>query len=570
MSEPRRFLRTVLTIPLTIAMTTAAVFAAPAYDAPVNETNAMALLKEYDPDGYYIVQTTKQMGSTGFSSWLQGSSNNAEALDTAVHEECHEYTHTKNDPLIYTDGGWLERETIYVGNGMADIIVPFLFANNTVYKTENFTKTIPESMRTFRYDDYVAEGSELSSNQEGIYGLLNEYNAYSWGMNNQMMLYPYYKANNTYVDYFNACANGYQAYEEFRYWTLGLLNHERKNAPDQYKVHMNNIDLVNAYCITTTRFRTMIEEFKKNAAVMSDSNTRDYTARLEYDMDWRGITMLENASAAAELKAIEEELFASATIGVNLSEEQIALMTEFVTRLYNLCLQREPDENGLKYWVNRLKSGQMSAAQVVQGFFFSKEMQNLNLDHEEYVERCYEVMMNRGSDSGGKKYWVERLNNGVTRMYVVRGFVESPEFTAIAAKYGIKRGSLKLGDVRDQNYGITSFVARCYTKALGRSYDESGLKTWVSKILNASNRKQAAIDTASNGFLHSAEFQNKKLNDTEYVKVLYRTFLDREYDAAGLADWTDRLQKGSTRDEVMKGFAGSVEFAKLMERYGIR
>lgn len=570
MSEPRRFLRTVLTIPLTIAMTTAAVFAAPAYDAPVNETNAMALLKEYDPDGYYIVQTTKQMGSTGFSSWLQGSSNNAEALDTAVHEECHEYTHTKNDPLIYTDGGWLERETIYVGNGMADIIVPFLFANNTVYKTENFTKTIPESMRTFRYDDYVAEGSELSSNQEGIYGLLNEYNAYSWGMNNQMMLYPYYKANNTYVDYFNACANGYQAYEEFRYWTLGLLNHERKNAPDQYKVHMNNIDLVNAYCITTTRFRTRIEEFKKNAAVMSDSNTRDYTARLEYDMDWRGITMLENASAAAELKAIEEELFASATIGVNLSEEQIALMTEFVTRLYNLCLQREPDENGLKYWVNRLKSGQMSAAQVVQGFFFSKEMQNLNLDHDEYVERCYEVMMNRGSDSGGKKYWVERLNNGVTRMYVVRGFVESPEFTAIAAKYGIKRGSLKLGDVRDQNYGITSFVARCYTKALGRSYDESGLKTWVSKILNASNRKQAAIDTASNGFLHSAEFQNKKLNDTEYVKVLYRTFLDREYDAAGLADWTDRLQKGSTRDEVMKGFAGSVEFAKLMERYGIR
>jgi hypothetical protein len=287
-------------------------------------------------------------------------------------------------------------------------------------------------------------------------------------------------------------------------------------------------------------------------------------------MDWRGITMLENASAAAELKAIEEELFASATIGVNLSEEQIALMTEFVTRLYNLCLQREPDENGLKYWVNRLKSGQMSAAQVVQGFFFSKEMQNLNLDHDEYVERCYEVMMNRGSDSGGKKYWVERLNNGVTRMYVVRGFVESPEFTAIASKYGIKRGSLKLGDVRDQNYGITSFVARCYTKALGRSYDESGLKTWVSKILNASNRKQAAIDTASNGFLHSAEFQNKKLNDTEYVKVLYRTFLDREYDAAGLADWTDRLQKGSTRDEVMKGFAGSVEFAKLMERYGIR
>ena len=571
MKKTRRFVRTLLTVLITTAMMTLSIHAAPAFDAPVNETNAMALLKEYDPDGYYIVQTLKQLGESSFSIWIQGRSSNAEALDTAVHEECHGYTHSKNNPMVYTDGGWQERETIYLGD-KNDIIVPYLFANNTVYKTENFTKTIPESMRTFRYDDYVSAGSELSANQDGIYGLLNEYNAYSWGFNNSMTLYPYYKANSTYRDYYNSCINNYQAYEEFRYWTLGLLNYEKKNAPAQYKIHMNNVDYANAYCWTTVRFRTMIEEFKKNAAVMSDSSSTwySYARQLEGEMEDRGINMLEQASASAELKAIEEELFATATIIVNVTEEQIQLMTEFVTRLYSLCLNREPDEGGLKYWVNRLKSRQKTAAEVVYGFFFSQEMKNLGLSDDEYIERCYKVMMNRASDASGKKYWQERLTNGMTRMFVVRGFVESKEFTAIASKYGIKRGSLTLSDVRDQNYGITSFVARCYTKALGRSFDENGLKTWVAKILNAASRKKAAVETAGSGFLHSREFLNKNLSNAEYVKVLYRLFLNREYDEAGLADWTGRLDSGVSRDTVMDGFANSQEFAKIMESYGIR
>ncbi len=242
----------------------------------------------------------------------------------------------------------------------------------------------------------------------------------------------------------------------------------------------------------------------------------------------------------------------------------------FVTRLYRLCLSRDPDQGGLDYWVNYLKTGQKTAAEVVYGFFFSDEMKRLNLSNEEYVERCYAVMMDRASDAGGKKYWVEHLENGVTRLYVVRGFVESKEFTQICKDYGVTRGSLQLTDPRDQNYGITSFVARCYTKALGRQYDEGGLKNWCNQILYASNRKQAAIDTASTGFFHSTEFRNKNLSNTEYVKVLYRTFLGREYDSAGLKDWVGQLNRGASRDHVMNGFAYSQEFNKIMTSYGIQ
>ena len=242
----------------------------------------------------------------------------------------------------------------------------------------------------------------------------------------------------------------------------------------------------------------------------------------------------------------------------------------FVTRLYRLCLDREPDSGGLRNWTNQLYAGVMTAADVVQRFFLSKEMQNRKLSNEEFVERCYLVMLDRKSDKSGKKHWLTRLENGVTYMHILYGFVGSQEFAGICSSYGIEKGTIPLSDPRDINYGVTSFVARCYTETLGRKYDQGGLINWCNYILSASNRKEQAIKTASDGFFHSKEFKNKKLSNTEYVKVLYRTFLGREYDESGLKYWVNHLKnKTKTRDEVLYGFAYSQEFSAIMAKYGL-
>jgi hypothetical protein len=68
--------------------------------------------------------------------------------------------------------------------------------------------------------------------------------------------------------------------------------------------------------------------------------------------------------------------------------------------------------------------------------------------------------------------------------------------------------------------------------------------------------------------MHSPEFVNKNLNDTELVKVLYRTFLDREADEGGLSAWVQALRQGNDRDTVAAGFANSPEFANIMAKYG--
>ena len=69
-------------------------------------------------------------------------------------------------------------------------------------------------------------------------------------------------------------------------------------------------------------------------------------------------------------------------------------------------------------------------------------------------------------------------------------------------------------------------------------------------------------------FLNSREFLDKNTTNTEYVTVLYQTFLGRDPDPEGLANWVGQLDRGEkTRDEIVSGFADSKEFADIMAQY---
>lgn len=241
-------------------------------------------------------------------------------------------------------------------------------------------------------------------------------------------------------------------------------------------------------------------------------------------------------------------------------------IVDFVLRLYIKCLNRFPDEDGWYNWSLQLATGEKNGVEVAWGFFDSDEMKNNNLSDEEYIETLYEVMMDRGSDAGGMNTWSDALANGVSKKYVFRGFAESDEFTNICKEYGIVRGSVKLTEGRDRNEGATRFVARLYNKALGRGYDVKGMNDWCNAICN---KEHSAYYVATEGFLHSKEFLNQNLSNEEFVKVLYPTFLGREYDEPGLRDWVNALNSGKSRDDVVAGFANSKEFREIMASYGL-
>ena len=240
----------------------------------------------------------------------------------------------------------------------------------------------------------------------------------------------------------------------------------------------------------------------------------------------------------------------------------------FVYRMYRVCLLREPDEEGLQHWVYHLKEGILTGSEVVYGFYTSPEMRNRNLSNADFVERCYEGIMGRASDSAGKNHWIKNLGDGMSRKSIISGFTASREFGELCAYYGINRGSYQSDEPRDKNEGITGFVSRLYTKMLGRGYDTEGLNHWCAIILDKPT-KDTVLNVSLDGFMHSTEFTEKNLSDMEFVKILYRTFLGREYDAPGLENWVQHLASGVSRDQVAAGFAYSQEFAQIMASYGL-
>ncbi|MCQ2528011.1 MAG: DUF4214 domain-containing protein [Saccharofermentans sp.] len=112
--------------------------------------------------------------------------------------------------------------------------------------------------------------------------------------------------------------------------------------------------------------------------------------------------------------------------------------------------------------------------------------------------------------------------------------------------------------------GVEGFCERLYTKALGRASDPNGVKSWVDAIKGGADGARAAY-----GFFFSPEFTSKNYSNTEYVTRLYRTFMDREPDTAGLNAWVDALNKGATREQVFYGFVNSIEWANICLQYGI-
>ena len=233
----------------------------------------------------------------------------------------------------------------------------------------------------------------------------------------------------------------------------------------------------------------------------------------------------------------------------------------FVTRMYEQCLSREPDQAGLDGWAGQLDNGSMNGATIAQAFVFSNEMLDKNLSDAEFVKVLYRSMMGREADKAGLAGWVSQLRGGyMSRSEVTEAFVESIEFTALCERNGILRGDyVSVGD-------IERFVTRFYTICLGRQADQKGHWGWV---VNLRDKKMNGAQIAE-AFFFSEEFVGKNVSDETYVDLLYRTIMGREPDEAGKSGWVNQLKNGYlTRRDMLKAFIESAEFTNLCGAYGI-
>lgn len=237
----------------------------------------------------------------------------------------------------------------------------------------------------------------------------------------------------------------------------------------------------------------------------------------------------------------------------------------FCERLYQICLGRNPETAGLNYWTEALANGEKSGIEAGLGFVFSTEYTNKNTSNTEYIEMLYQVFLDRTSDAGGREYWGEMLEQGMSRQYVFQKIAQSEEYTKICQNYGIERGTYNLTQARDQNPELTKYINRLYSKVMNRTGEADGLNYWCGQIQSG---QKSAVGVAEE-FFRTPEFLNKKASNTEYVKVLYRTFMGREADKAGLDYWVGRLNAGENRNVILRSFAGCPEFQNIVKSFGL-
>lgn len=116
------------------------------------------------------------------------------------------------------------------------------------------------------------------------------------------------------------------------------------------------------------------------------------------------------------------------------SDKNIALDIDGIAgkayRIYQAAFDRTPDKEGLGYWISEMDKG-MSLEGVSNSFIHSQEFQGLygtNPTNEAFVTLLYNNVLNRNPDAEGMAYWLNEFNTGIIdKVGALASFSESSE-----------------------------------------------------------------------------------------------------------------------------------------------
>ena len=112
---------------------------------------------------------------------------------------------------------------------------------------------------------------------------------------------------------------------------------------------------------------------------------------------------------------------------------------------------------------------------------------------------------------------------------------------------------------------IEQFVIRLYLDAGGAGYDDAGLARWAGLL---GNGRRTGVSVAFE-FFFSDDFIDRRIGDSDFVTMLYKTLLDREPTSMERAQLEDMLYKGYPREDAFAIVVNSSEFNDFCRQAGI-
>ena len=238
---------------------------------------------------------------------------------------------------------------------------------------------------------------------------------------------------------------------------------------------------------------------------------------------------------------------------------------DFVERLYVVALDRPSEPEGKAFWSEHVNNGDLNGAQCANEFLLSKEFNDRKLSDEDFLKVLYKTFFDRNveDDKDGFDFWMNSLKTQ-GRDVVVDCFINSTEWCNVCATYGVKSGATRAkATIASKN--ATAFATRLYTECLGRDPEEGGLKFWSLGLTNL----ELTGSAVAHEFFFCKEFNDHNFDNKELITRMYRTFMGREPDDAGMTFWLDSMSKGATKQQVFDDFVKSPEFTQICKDYAI-
>lgn len=164
---------------------------------------------------------------------------------------------------------------------------------------------------------------------------------------------------------------------------------------------------------------------------------------------------------------------------------------------------------------------------------------------EQFLKAAYRCLLAREAGPDDIGIWKPKLKGDGARHKIYGEIFGSAEYQA-----------LKRNDA--------DFVQDAYRAYFGREADPVGLQTWTSALTRGTTRAKVLDELAASEEYRfpGGRFVKPCAKGEELVQQIYRTVLHREADAGGLSGHVSRLQKGESREVVLKDFFLSEEYAK--------
>jgi hypothetical protein len=108
-----------------------------------------------------------------------------------------------------------------------------------------------------------------------------------------------------------------------------------------------------------------------------------------------------------------------------------------VALVYDTALGRLPDAPGLTFWTDQLKGGSCTLGAIATEFANSGEFaaKTAGLSNAELVDFMYRNTLDREPDGGGRAFWTDQLDHGLSKGALVLEFSQSAEHASLMAPH---------------------------------------------------------------------------------------------------------------------------------------